>query len=37
MASVLVVQHVDSRDDGNDDVKFIGVYFSRVKMRMPPL
>ena len=29
MASVYVVQHVHSREDGNDDVKFIGVYSSR--------
>ena len=29
MASVYIVQHVHSRDDGNDDVKFIGVYSSR--------
>ena len=29
MASVYVVQHVHSRDDGNDDAKFVGVYSSR--------
>jgi hypothetical protein len=29
MASVFVVQHVHSRDDGSEDVKFIGVYSSR--------
>lgn len=29
MASVYVVQHVHSRDDVDDDVKFIGVYSSR--------
>ncbi|HKB02458.1 MAG TPA: hypothetical protein VKD90_09570 [Gemmataceae bacterium] len=29
MASVFVVQHVHSRDDGVEDVKFIGVYSSR--------
>ena len=29
MTSVYVVQHVHSRDDDNDDVKFIGVYSSR--------
>ena len=31
MASVYVVQHVHSRDDGAEDVKFIGVYSSRDK------
>jgi len=29
MASVFVLQHVHSRDDGEEDVKFIGVYSSR--------
>ena len=29
MASVYVVQHVHSRDDDHEDVKFIGVYSSR--------
>ena len=29
MASVYIVQHVHSRDDDNDDVKFIGVYSLR--------
>lgn len=28
MASVFVLQHVHSRDDGGEDVKFIGVYSS---------
>ncbi|MBL8792736.1 MAG: hypothetical protein JNM56_02395 [Planctomycetia bacterium] len=31
MASVFVLQHVHSREDGNEDVKFIGVYSSREK------
>ena len=31
MASVYVVQHVHSQDDGTEDVKFIGVYSSREK------
>ena len=31
MASVFVVQHVHSREDGVEDVKFIGVYSSRAK------
>ena len=31
MASVFVVQHVHSREDGVEDVKFIGVYSSREK------
>ncbi len=29
MASVFVLQHVHERDDGAEDVKFIGVYSSR--------
>lgn len=31
MASVFVLQHVHSRDNGDEDVKFIGVYSSREK------
>ena len=31
MASVFVLQHVRSREDGDEDVKFIGVYSSRQK------
>ena len=31
MASVFVLQHVHTREDGSDDVKFIGVYSSRQK------
>jgi hypothetical protein len=31
MASVFVLQHVHSREDGSEDVKFIGVYSSREK------
>lgn len=31
MASVYIVQHVHSRDDGAEDVKFIGVYSTREK------
>jgi hypothetical protein len=31
MASVFVVQHVHSREDAREDVKFIGVYSSREK------
>ena len=31
MASVFVLQHVHSREDGVEDVKFIGVYSSRAK------
>ena len=31
MASVYVLQHVNSREDGVEDVKFIGVYSSREK------
>ena len=31
MASVFVLQHVHSREDGAEDVKFIGVYSSREK------
>jgi homoserine kinase type II len=31
MASVFVLQHVHSLDDGAEDVKFIGVYSSREK------
>ena len=31
MASVFVLQHVHSREDGGEDVKFIGVYSSREK------
>lgn len=33
MASVFVLQHVHSQDDGAEDVKFIGVYSSREKAR----
>jgi hypothetical protein len=29
MASVFVLQHVHEREDGGEDVKFIGVYSSR--------
>jgi hypothetical protein len=29
MTSVFVLQHVHSREDGSEDVKFIGVYSSR--------
>jgi homoserine kinase type II len=29
MASVFVLQHVHSREDGSEDVKFIGVYSTR--------
>jgi hypothetical protein len=29
MASVFVVQHVNTQEDGVEDVKFIGVYSSR--------
>lgn len=29
MASVFVLQHVHAREDGDEDVKFIGVYSSR--------
>jgi hypothetical protein len=29
MGSVFVLQHVHSRKDGDEDVKFIGVYSSR--------
>ena len=29
MASVFVVQHIRAREDGAEDVKFIGVYSSR--------
>jgi hypothetical protein len=29
MATVFVVQHVHTREDGVEDVKFIGVYSSR--------
>jgi hypothetical protein len=29
MASVFVLQHVHTREDGVEDVKFIGVYSSR--------
>ena len=29
MASVFVLQHVHAREDGVEDVKFIGVYSSR--------
>lgn len=29
MASVFVLQHVHAREDGAEDVKFIGVYSSR--------
>ena len=31
MASVFVLQHVHSREDGVEDVKFIGVYSARQK------
>src|SRR5262249_19814657 len=31
MTTVFVLQHVHSRDDGSEDVKFIGVYSSREK------
>lgn len=31
MTSVCVLQHVHTRDDGAEDVKFIGVYSSREK------
>ena len=31
MASVFVLQHVHSQDNGADDIKFIGVYSSREK------
>ena len=31
MASVFVLQHLHSREDGGEDVKFIGVYSSREK------
>ena len=31
MASVFVLQHVHLREDGVEDVKFIGVYSSREK------
>lgn len=31
MASVFVLQHVHEREDGEEDVKFIGVYSSREK------
>jgi hypothetical protein len=31
MASVFVLQHVHTREDGAEDVKFIGVYSSREK------
>jgi hypothetical protein len=31
MASVFVLQHVHAGEDGNEDVKFIGVYSSREK------
>jgi hypothetical protein len=31
MASVFVLQHVHSQDDGAEDVKFIGVYSSHEK------
>ncbi len=31
MASVFVLQNVHSREDGDEDVKFIGVYSSREK------
>jgi homoserine kinase type II len=33
MASVFVLQHVHLREDGSEDVKFIGVYSSREKAR----
>ena len=31
MASVFVLQHVNTLEDGTEDVKFIGVYSSREK------
>ena len=31
MVNVFVLQHVHSREDGIEDVKFIGVYSSRAK------
>ena len=31
MASVFVLQHVHSREDGAQDVKFVGAYSSREK------
>ena len=31
MASVFILQHVHSREDGVEDVKFIGAYSSREK------
>jgi hypothetical protein len=31
MASVFVIQHIHTREDGAEDVKFIGVYSSREK------
>ena len=31
MASVFVLQHVHSREDGVEDIKFIGVYSTRDK------
>ena len=31
MANVFVLQHVHEREDGAEDVKFIGVYSSREK------
>jgi homoserine kinase type II len=31
MASVFVLQHMHTREDGAEDVKFIGVYSSRDK------
>jgi hypothetical protein len=31
MASVFVLQHVHSREDGDEDIKLIGVYSSREK------
>jgi hypothetical protein len=31
MASVFVLQHVHTRENGSEDVKFIGVYSSREK------
>jgi hypothetical protein len=31
MVSVFVLQHVHAREDGDKDVKFIGVYSSREK------
>ncbi len=34
MASVFVVQHVHAREDGVEDVKFIGVYSSRERADM---